>query len=85
MSTHSPRRIGRGLIHKALPRFTRFCIEVTGGAGRTAAGALPGGTATGLPRAHARRRRSLYRYAMRPARARFVRDGQGRSFGRPSR
>ena len=26
MSTHSPRRIGRGLIHKRPPRFTRFCI-----------------------------------------------------------
>ena len=27
MSTHSPRRIGRGLIRKAPPRFTRFCLE----------------------------------------------------------
>ena len=29
MSTHSPRRIGRDLIHEAPPRFTRFCIEVS--------------------------------------------------------
>lgn len=31
MSTHSQRRTGSDLIHKAPPRFTRFCIEVTAG------------------------------------------------------